>query len=455
MEENNKLNRETELNEEKIPNGFEAETDKHKVINGSADAEEKVFEPIVESFAPDAEQSEEVKKASKETDLNKTPEQVKDSENDKSEEEKAVSSDLEEENKKAASEENKTFNENKTEFKNPYTNVPYGGNGNFINPYITKHFSPELYFEKAAVRKTAGHICWPFVIFSLVSLVLQEILSVVLYITKTTYILKDSFFLLLINLVITLIIFIGMTLSISGFERKKPKDIIPFGPPKKKTLVPVVMIGLGVCFLGNIMVAILQNNLSWLIKFKGANYTLPSGPLGIIMSVISVAAVPALIEELLFRGAVMGSLRKFSDGFAIFVSAAIFGLFHGNLVQIPFAFIVGLALGFAVAETGSLWPGIIIHFLNNLISVILEYVTKYFGNGIGSTIYIILTGIMLIIGFFGIYLLSTEKKDMLKYKKTGHISMVSQRVSWFASAPASIVFLIFIAIKILINQFLG
>ena len=50
-------------------------------------------------------------------------------------------------------------------------------------------------------------------------------------------------------------------------------------------------------------------------------------------------------EELLFRGYALRTLEPFGRKFAIFGSALLFGLFHGNLLQAPYAFLVGLVLG--------------------------------------------------------------------------------------------------------------
>lgn len=55
---------------------------------------------------------------------------------------------------------------------------------------------------------------------------------------------------------------------------------------------------------------------------------------------------------------------------AIVVSSLIFGIVHGNWVQAPFAFVVGLALGWVYYHTGSLLPGILMHFVNNSTAVV-------------------------------------------------------------------------------------
>ncbi len=83
-----------------------------------------------------------------------------------------------------------------------------------------------------------------------------------------------------------------------------------------------------------------------------------------------------VFEELLFRGVILRSLRPFGKKFAIFGSAYLFGIFHGNLMQTPYAFLMGLLLGYAAAEY-SIWWAIGIHTFNNL--VIADLLTRVTG----------------------------------------------------------------------------
>lgn len=73
-----------------------------------------------------------------------------------------------------------------------------------------------------------------------------------------------------------------------------------------------------------------------------------------------------IAEEILFRGLILRSLMPFGKKVAIFVSALLFGLFHGNVVQSPFAFAVGLVLGYVAAEYSVAWA-MVLHMFNNLI----------------------------------------------------------------------------------------
>lgn len=73
-----------------------------------------------------------------------------------------------------------------------------------------------------------------------------------------------------------------------------------------------------------------------------------------------------IAEEILFRGLLLRSMEPYGKKFAIFASALLFGLYHGNIIQIPFAFGVGLVLGYVTVEYNMVWA-IVLHMFNNLI----------------------------------------------------------------------------------------
>lgn len=134
-------------------------------------------------------------------------------------------------------------------------------------------------------------------------------------------------------------------------------------------------------------------------------FSTPTSALGITVYIIRSTLFPAVVEEYAMRGVVMNSLRRYGDMFAIVMSAMMFGLMHGNLVQAPFAFLAGLVLGYVTIKTGTLWTGIAIHFLNNSLSIVysllydngyekagelLSVLGTWIGAGIGAVCLVIL-----------------------------------------------------------------
>lgn len=94
--------------------------------------------------------------------------------------------------------------------------------------------------------------------------------------------------------------------------------------------------------------------------------TQASGQTSSVSMFLYVGIFAPVVEELMFRGAIFDTLQPFGKRFAMVSSALLFGLFHGNLIQIPFAFLVGLILSYVRVNYGLLWC-IVLHFINNCI----------------------------------------------------------------------------------------
>ena len=86
---------------------------------------------------------------------------------------------------------------------------------------------------------------------------------------------------------------------------------------------------------------------------------------GFLMSLISVAVIPAFLEEIFSRGILLSGYQFLGKWRAAFLSALLFGLLHMNPQQLPYAFMVGFAFCFLVERTDSLFAGILPHMVIN------------------------------------------------------------------------------------------
>ncbi len=119
-------------------------------------------------------------------------------------------------------------------------------------------------------------------------------------------------------------------------------------------------------------------------------------------------------EEILFRGLIQRRLMPFGKRFAIFCSAFTFGLFHGNLVQAPFAFLVGLVLGYVAAEYNICWA-MLLHMINNLvIADMLTRVTSFLPEAIAG---VIIWLILLAFAVAGLVVLIRRREDIRSWRK--------------------------------------
>lgn len=91
-----------------------------------------------------------------------------------------------------------------------------------------------------------------------------------------------------------------------------------------------------------------------------------------LFTLFHVAVVPAICEELLFRGYVLRNFEKSMIPIvAIIVSGLLFGIYHIRLTQLIPLSVLGMLLAWMTMRTGSIWPAIVAHFANNASAVTL------------------------------------------------------------------------------------
>ena len=127
-----------------------------------------------------------------------------------------------------------------------------------------------------------------------------------------------------------------------------------------------------------------------------------------------IGLVGPVIEELVFRGVLMGSLAPYGRNFAIVTSALMFALYHGDLVQGLFAFVMGLVLGFVAMEYSLVWS-IALHVFNNAVlgGVLSEFAAS-FGDA-GDNAYALALVVVGVIG--GIVVFARHGREMRAYRE--------------------------------------
>ena len=126
---------------------------------------------------------------------------------------------------------------------------------------------------------------------------------------------------------------------------------------------------------------------------KSAMEMLLDGPVWLVL--ISVSIFAPFFEEWLCRGIILRSLlTKVKPAWAIVISALVFGLIHGNLWQAIPAFIIGVILGYVYYKTGSLKLTMLMHCVNNTLSVIISRIpgledVEFFGQIMSPWAYVL------------------------------------------------------------------
>lgn len=218
---------------------------------------------------------------------------------------------------------------------------------------------------------------------------------------------------------------------------KMPLEVaLPFKKSKLDLSVGGVLVGMGSTIIASYAYTVLSTNLEIVgIGISMPEYTSPETVPGMIVYVFSMAVAPAFIEEMAFRGIVMQSLRRFGDVFALVASSLIFGIFHLNLVQMPYAFIAGLCIGYFVMRTGSLWVGVAIHFFNNIVAVVYEFAEKYVAEETYLFANILYNAVIVILAVIALLLILRKYRDMFRFEPAKDALSYGKKTLYFATAP--------------------
>ncbi|MBE5735003.1 MAG: CPBP family intramembrane metalloprotease [Clostridiales bacterium] len=135
-----------------------------------------------------------------------------------------------------------------------------------------------------------------------------------------------------------------------------------------KTVIISLALGI-VLYVVTIMTSTLFNGIITMFGFRsgGGSGTMTLG--AYITQIFTTALLPAFCEEFLHRGMCLQGTKHIGFHKAIIISSILFGLIHLNIVQVFYAIILGVIIGYISVISKNIWPAIIVHFVNNFISI--------------------------------------------------------------------------------------
>lgn len=235
--------------------------------------------------------------------------------------------------------------------------------------------------------------------------------------------------------------------------RMPVKVAFPMRGVDPTTLICSVMIAMGAVRIGQMITSGLYYTMNYVTGYSplAPDFAAPRGIAANVLYFISIGILPAILEEAMFRGVILQSLRRYGDGFALIVSSVLFGVMHGNLVQAPYTMVVGFVIGYFVLYTGSIWPGVLIHFVNNGSSVVMEWATRNTTAQQDEMIYGILFGGWLVLGLLGVIILRLKKGSLFYVPKSNYPVTEKDKYAVFFSSAGMIVFGIITLLLFIMN----
>lgn len=137
-------------------------------------------------------------------------------------------------------------------------------------------------------------------------------------------------------------------------------------PLTVRLLVRWFVIGIGLMWVGSLTGSWLNDLVYQVAHLETVDLvteTFNEMPMAVVL--LGACVLGPLCEELLFRGLLAGRLTRYGQKPAAFVSALLFGLYHANLSQFFYAFLLGLLLAYAYFYTGKLKTSVVLHMLFN------------------------------------------------------------------------------------------
>ena len=189
------------------------------------------------------------------------------------------------------------------------------------------------------------------------------------------------------------------------------KRFCPKKQPRRKisSIINPWMVGglalmmLGMQYISTYVVMLLAViNPGWYQTYEELMKSVGFGDVTLVLAIYSVLIAP-IREELIFRGVTMKYAAKAMPFvMANIMQAFLFGLFHANMIQGTYAFVVGLFCGYVCYKGGSLYLSILFHMMFNLWGTFAPSFLNYSGNSI--PLHILIFGLAVCAASAGIFL---------------------------------------------------
>ncbi len=180
----------------------------------------------------------------------------------------------------------------------------------------------------------------------------------------------------------------------------------------KKSLLLLSLL-LGICWQFVMIVINLPVNL----LLNGSDSYIPQSALELMAAIFVVGIIPAVFEELLFRGIVDGSMSEFNTKTAVIFSSVMFAVLHADIFGFMGYIFMGAILTSIVRRTGSVYSAMLFHFANNTTALLLGYFSDDLGYAPILTITIFVLGVIGFLALYSIFIAATKKPDTVTKMK--------------------------------------
>lgn len=158
--------------------------------------------------------------------------------------------------------------------------------------------------------------------------------------------------------------------------REDVRRAFPFHRPTLAKTVGTVLMWIGTLLITMIPTSILLYVFPEQMSGATESVSELSGGLPFALAVLLICVTPAIFEEMAFRGGLFSCFRGFKSPWpAILISAVVFGAFHGSFWRFVPTAMLGIAMGYLLAETDNMFYNMLFHLINNALPMLLLQLT--------------------------------------------------------------------------------
>lgn len=204
----------------------------------------------------------------------------------------------------------------------------------------------------------------------------------------------------------------GVPLALIRWLRFDASRLVAVGRPTLPLAVAVIVLTLGAAILmdcgmaaSELLIPKTQRVAPIYDKLMAV-----SGGFDVVLKFIVLCILPAVCEEIYFRGFCQRSIAaRWGGRRALLITAAMFALLHGHPYYLHLYFLLGLYLGAIAIATNSLWAAILCHFLNNSWTFIYHLV-EVPSLKVGGAIFVLCLFVGALLATMGAFVLLRERK---------------------------------------------
>jgi len=325
---------------------------------------------------------------------------------------------------------------------------------------MTDNFNDNMYYEqsliKRDIKRTAGKCAMILFILSVSTYVFGGIIKcalrfralslgldiaintetdIMLGVSKEAY----NFFMGYLPCILGDILAIGIAYKIMNIKFKK--DLFC----KNKATFKFIMLGSLSCIVVGMFSSIIYVIYSSIIQAQGVtipapDFTIPTQTRYLVLFVLYTCIIAPIFEEIIFRGFILNSMRKYGNLTATIVSSIMFSMFHFNLVQFINPVLMGILFCFITIRSNSIKASIMAHMFNNSL-IMFTSILGVFKNPVIEAAY---TLIYLGLGFFAFAMfVKTYFRDFLiSLSEENTVISTVKKIGYSFASPWSIAYII-------------